>query len=215
MDHYPIYHGQHISLGAMRREYVALAMPGLNNLRVTRGVILRPPVTLEEELTGWYDKPRPNDVLFAILLHEHDADGKTIDYRYIGHTGLHGISWPTGTAETGTIIVDEACLGKGYGKETKLLLLRDAFLVRGLRKVNSRVKSFNGNSWGHLIASGYKEIGRQRAHHFDNGMFVDSILLEIFRDEWEPIWEEYQRTKLLPRLSEEQRDHLRKETGSK
>lgn len=192
----------------MQRGYVSLAMPGLNTPKVMRGVVLRPPVTLDYELAEWYDKPRSGNVLFAILLHEEDG------YRYIGHTGLHDISWPNGTAETGTVIVDASCLGKGYGTEAKLLLLYEAFRNRGIRKVCSRVKAFNGNSWGHLLACGYRETGRQKAHHFDNGIFVDSVLFEVFRDDWEPIWEKYQETKELPKLTDKQRAYLRKETGT-
>ena len=215
MDHYPILPGYNVSLGAMQREYIPLFMQGANDPEVTRGVLLQPPVTLEEEF-AWYDKPKTGrDAVFAILLHEKDDSGKVIGYRYIGHTGLHGIEWPNGTATTGSIIADKTLFGKGYGTEAKLLLLRIAFLDRGLRKICSQVKAFNGNSWGHLLACGYREVGRRRAHHFDNGAFVDSILFEIFRDEWEPVWEKYQHTKMPPKLSEEQRDRLRKETGTK
>jgi ribosomal-protein-alanine N-acetyltransferase len=213
-EHYPIHHGLlNVSLGAMRREYIPLFMPGANDPEVMRGVVLRPPVTLEEEY-AWYDGPKGATLIFAILLHEYDDDKKLRGYRYIGHTGLHGIEWPAGHATTGTIIWDRSCLGKGYGTEAKLLMLYEAFRNRGLRKVCSHVKAFNGNSWGHLLACGYHEVGRRKEHHFSSGKFVDDILFEVFRDQWEPIWEKYQQTKELPRLTEEQRSQLKKETGS-
>lgn len=213
MDDYPILPGQNVSLGAMKREYIPLFMRGANDPEVTKGVLLRPPVTLEEEL-AWYDKPKTGrDVVFAILLHEKDA--AIAGYRYIGHTGLHGIEWPNGIATTGSIIADKTLFGNGYGTEAKLLLLYEAFRNRGLRKVCSQVKAFNGNSWGHLLACGYQEVGRRKQQHFSEGTFVDEILFEVFRDEWEPVWEKYQQTKEPPKLSEEQRDRLRKETGTK
>ncbi|MFZ2167611.1 MAG: GNAT family protein [Minisyncoccia bacterium] len=213
--HYPIHHGlRNVSLGAMRKEYIPLLMPGVNDLQVTRGVLIRPPVTLEDEL-AWYDglAQRKSDVIFAILLHEKDASGVVIGYRYIGQTGLHGIAWPGGHATSGTLICDESCFGKGYGTEAKLLLLYDAFRVRGLRKVCSDVKVFNGNSWGHLLACGYKQTGRRTKHHFYNGGFVDQVSLEIFREEWEPVWRAYQETKSLPKLTTEDRARLQKETS--
>ncbi len=152
-DHSSIHQGFNVSLGAMRRDYIPLFMEGANDPDVMRGVILRPPVTLEAEL-AWYDNvaSKAGNTLFAILLHERGADGKVIDYRYIGHTGLHDIVYPDGYATSGTIIVDKSCFGKGYGTEAKLLLLYEAFRNRGLRKVCSHVKAFNGNSWGHLLA---------------------------------------------------------------
>lgn len=213
--HYPIHHGVgHVSLGAMRREYIPLFTKGANDPEVMRGVILRPPVTLEAEF-AWYDGlVTKNDLIFAILLHEKDEKGVVIGYRYIGHTGLHSITWPDGCATSGTIIADKSCFGKGYGTEAKLLLLYEAFRNRGLRKVCSDVKAFNGNSWGHLLACGYKQVGRRKAAHFHNGGFVDRVSFEVFREEWEPIWVAYQETKTLPRLTDEQRTLLQKEIGT-
>ncbi|MCR4276458.1 MAG: GNAT family N-acetyltransferase [Candidatus Parcubacteria bacterium] len=212
--HYPIHPGLHVSLGAMQREYIPLFMKGVNDPDVMRGVILQPPVTLEAEY-AWYDKMvQKSDIILAILLHERDEAGTTTGYRYIGHTGLHGIIWPEGYAASGTIICDKSCFGKGYGTEAKLLLLYEAFRNRGLRKVCSRVKAFNGNSWGHLLACGYKQVGRFKKHHFRDGEFVDSIEFEVFREDWEPIWDAYQETKSLPRLTDEQRALLQKEIGA-
>lgn len=214
--HYPIHCGMHLSLGAMQRDYIPLFMKGANNPEVMRGVLLRPPITLEAEL-AWYDnlvKARgETDVVLAILLHEQVGEDTTITYRYIGHTGLHGISWPNGRATTGSIIIDKTCFGKGYGTEAKMLLLYEAFRNRGLRKVCSNVKAFNGNSWGHLLACGYREVGRHKRHHFYDGTYVDDIEFEVFREEWEPIWDAYVETKKIPRLTDEQRALLQKEIG--
>ncbi len=214
-EHYPIHQGVvQVSLGAMQREYIPLFMQGANDPEVMRGVILQPPVTLEAEL-AWYDKmiQKEGDLIFAILLHKKGEAGAPDEYRYIGHTGLHGINWPSGYATTGTIIVDKSCFGKGYGTEAKLLLLYEAFRNRGLRKVCSHVKIFNGNSWGHLLACGYRQVGRRKFHHFHDGKFVDDIEFDVFREEWEPIWSAYQETKSLPKLTSEQRVLLQKEVG--
>ena len=213
-DHSPIHQGYNVSLGAMRRDYIPLFMQGANDPDVMRGVTLRPPVTLEAEF-AWYDgmASRTGNVTFAILLHERDEMGTMTGYRYIGHTGLHSITYPDGHATSGTIIADKSCFGKGYGTEAKLLLLYEAFRNRGLRKVCLEVKVFNDNSWGHLLACGYRQVGRRAAHHFYNGTFVDSVLFEIFRDAWEQTWHTYQETGSPPRLTEEQRTVLRKETS--
>lgn len=215
MEHYPIHRGLiKVSLGAMRRDYIPLFMQGANDPEVMRGVIMQPPITLEAEF-AWYDQMiQKNNIIFAILLHEQNASETSVSYRYIGHTGLHGSTWPNGFATTGSIIIDKSCFGKGYGTEAKLLLLYEAFRNRGLRKICSRVKAFNGNSWGHLLACGYTQVGRRRAHHFRDGTFVDEIEFEVFREEWEPIWQKYQETKSLPRLTSEQRKLLQKEIGS-
>lgn len=178
-DHYPIHHGLvSVSLGALRREYAPIFTAGANDLEVTRGVLMRPPIILEQEYP-WFEKPADEkNIIFAILLHEKNEESTVTEYRYIGHTGIHGVTWPNGCATTGSLIIDKACFGKGYGTEAKLLLLYEAFRNRGLHKVTSHVKAFNSNSWGHLIACGYREVGRHEAHHFSDGVFVDEIIFD-------------------------------------
>lgn len=181
-----------------------------NDLSVTQGVLLRPPVTLEAQME-WYEgiaKRSETDHVFAILMHEQQANG--LSYRYIGHTGLHQIQWLNGHGITGSLIIDPEGHGKGYGTEAKLLLLYHAFFVKGLRKISSEVKVFNGNSWGHLLKCGYRPIGRRSRHHFHDGAYVDEILFEVFREDFEPIWEAYVQSKKLPKLTEQQRSMVSK-----
>ena len=205
--HLPAYEGLvNVSLGAMRREYLTDFVPWANNPEATAGVLIRPPVTLEEEF-AWYDglaKRKDTDNVFAILLQEKNKSQTR--YRYIGHTGLHGVTWPGGIGTTGSIIGLPKLFGKGYGTEAKLLLLFHAFFVKGLRKIVSRVKVFNGNSWGHLLKCGYQVVGRHRAHHLHEGEFVDEVVLEVFKEDFLSIWEKYQKTKKLPSLTKQQRN---------
>lgn len=216
-QHFPVHHGLvNVSLGAMQREYIPLLLPGANDPEVTKGVLITPPVTLEEEY-AWYDdlaklKKAGTDVVYAILLHERDAEGAVVGYRYIGHTGLHRIRYPDGTAATGSLIVDKTCFSKGYGTEAKLLLLATGFHNLGLRKVNSSVKAFNGNSHGHLLACGYREVGRRKHQHLHNGWLVDEILFDIFPADFGPIWQTYQKTNTLPRLTAHQRKLVESDT---
>lgn len=210
--HYPIYRGVNLSLGAMQRGYVPRIAAGLNDLRVTKGMLVRPPITLEMEY-GWYDSSMTSKdgvhEVFAILKH----CARTVDsvaYEYIGHMGLHRISWPDATAVSGSIILSLEDHGKGYGTEAKMLLLYHAFRVKGLYKVVSEVKAFNGNSWGHLLKCGYQVVGRHRRQYFHDGNRVDEIRLEVFRDDWEPIWEQYQCTGKLPTLTKKQRALIKK-----
>lgn len=209
MEHYVAYKGLvGVSLAAMNREYLPIFMQHANDLTVTRGVLLRPPVTLEAQME-WYEgiaKRSETDQVFAVLLHELSAG--TPSYRYVGHTGLHQIRWTNCSATTGSLLIDPTAHGSGHGTEAKLLLLYHAFFVKGLRKISSEVKVFNGNSWGHLLKCGYKPIGRRSRHHFHEGSYVDEIIFEVFREDFEPIWEAYTQTKKLPKLTEEQRSGI-------
>ncbi len=208
-----VYRGLvNVSLGVMSRDCIPIVTPHLNNLEVTEGTLIRPPVSLEMEY-DWYDglakrSSAGTDDVFSILLHDNDSTG----FEYIGHTGLHHITWPDGRANTGSIIFKQDLLRRGYGTEAKLLLGFHAFRVKGLRKLTSEVKAFNARSLGHLIKCGYTICGRRKQQHFHNGSFVDEILLELFREDWECLWSDYERTKTLPSLTDEQRALVSAET---
>ncbi|MDB5237476.1 MAG: GCN5-related N-acetyltransferase [Parcubacteria group bacterium] len=212
-SHYIAYGTSKVVLAAMQREYIPHFIPFANDLSIVQGTLMTPPFTIEDEY-AWYDrisKKNPANEIFAILY--RGSDSEPDEYRYIGHTGLHQIRWPGATAHTGSVIIDKSLHGKGCGTEAKLLLLHHAFYVKGLRKVRSEVKAFNGNSWGHLLKCGYKVIGRDTDFHFHDGSYVDEILLSVSREDFEPIWEEYKSTGLLPTLTEAQKKLIA--TGTK
>jgi len=213
-EHYIVHQG-HVacSLGVMHEGYLPDFLMFANTIEVTQGVRLMPPVGMPEE-REWVQnlaKRKQSNVIFAVLVHEPTAEGQT--YRYIGHTGIHAIKWPDGTAVTGTLLGNSKNWLQGYGTEAKLLLLFHAFQMLGLRKLTSEVKAFNARSLGHLLKCGYRIIGRYTKQDYHYGSYVDRILLEVFREDWKPIWDAYQADHALPKLTEEQRTLIGKETG--
>ncbi len=206
-DHYIAYAGKvAVSLGAIKKEYVPLMMRHINDPTVTAGVLMRPPITLEAEQAWFEENSKRNELnqVFAVLCKGKEETPEP-SYMFLGVMGLHKITWPDGVGTTGSILYQKELHGKGYGTEAKLLLLYHAFYIKGLRKVSSEVKAFNGNSWGHLLKCGYREVGRKKRHHFHLGGYVDDVLFEVFREDFEPIWEAYQQTGVLPKMAPEMR----------
>jgi RimJ/RimL family protein N-acetyltransferase len=124
--------------------------------------------------------------------------------------GIHHVRWPDGIASTGSLIGVAGARGKGVGTEAKLMLLYHAFMILGIRKVISDVKAFNAQSAGHLMKCGYRPVGRYRRHNLHEGRYVDQLNFEIFREDWEPVWEKYQKNAVLPSLTDTQRAYLKK-----
>jgi RimJ/RimL family protein N-acetyltransferase len=143
----------------MREEYITELLPFINNPLVIRGTMAQPPLTYEEELE-WYHslaKSKQHQRVFAVLRQTEDSQ------EYIGHTGLHKISYPDGLATTGTLLGKIEHWNKGIGTEAKLLLQYHGFRKLGLRMLRSSVKAFNAPSLGHLLKTGYEIVGRSRA----------------------------------------------------
>lgn len=212
MSHLIAYEGINVSLAVMQAMYRDIYLPWPNRRIDIRGTMQQPPY-YPSDFDSWIErleKNKQSNQVFAVLAHEGTPENR--EYKYLGHMGLHNITWPSGHGTTGSILGAEGAREKGYGTEAKLWIQYHAFMVLGLRKLSSEVKAFNAASLGHLIKCGYKIIGRKKAHDFHEGTYVDIIMLECFRDDWEPIWEGYHPTKNLPKLSAEERALVSKET---
>ena len=204
---------EQLALAALLVDYGPGFMPAANKRVGIEGTLQRPPYTpaMWRDFVESHDRSKGTSEVFAILTKNEAAEG---GWRYIGHTGLHHITWPNGTATTGSMIVDGEYRGKGYGTAAKLLLLYHAFRILGLRKVHSRVKAWNAASLGHLVKCGYTVCGRNREEDLHEGAFVDQLLLEVFKSDWEEVWETYQAASHLPKLDKAQRALVKKETNT-
>ena len=202
------------SLGLMQKCYGRAFLPAVNRRMDINGTLQRPPYWPEDfdSFVDGSQKSKGKDEVFATLMHEDGPNGRA--YRYLGHTGIHRITWPDGIGSTGSMIVEATAQGKGIGTEAKLLLLYHAFEVLGLANVRSTVKAWNAKSLGHLIKCGYRIVGRYEKILFHEGKLVDEILLQVSPALWRPVWNQYQETKQLPKLTDEQRELVKIETNT-
>jgi len=141
---------------------------------------------METDEQEWFDnlhRRKPNDMVFGIV----------VDEKFIGNMGVHGISWTNGTATTGAFIGEKEYRGKGYGTEAKMLLLHYLFHTLNLHKVCSTVIAYNKRSYAYSMKCWYKEEGRRKAQLYRKGQYWDEVLLAVFREDWEPLWEVFAR----------------------
>lgn len=209
--HVPAFKGLvKTSLGLLLKEYGKVYVPGINLYGAARGTMQIPPYP-PEKWDGYLEALQKGDSpsrAFAILAHVEDG------HRYIGHTSIERMKWPDAVGTTGSIMFSEETQGGGHGTEAKLLLLNYCFMLLGLRNVRSTVKAWNARSLGHLVKCGYRIVGRYEEIVFHEGKWIDEIILQVSRKDFEPIWRRYQETKTLPKLTDEQRTLVAKETGS-
>lgn len=151
----------------------------MNDYDVTNTLGIDQIRTLESQ-REWFKKAyvRGDDFAFGIWLIE--------EQRLIGTTGLHNVSLLDGTGTFGIFIGDKNEWNKGYGTETLMQILHFAFIRRNLRKVSLVVFSHNPRGKRCYEKCGFKVVGVQKRHDFRNGAYRDRIIMEIFREEWEP-----------------------------
>lgn len=86
----------------------------------------------------------------------------------------------------------------GYGTDAKMTLLDYAFNTLNLHKMCSTVIAYNEASLHYSDKCGYILEGTRRKHIFKRGRYWDLIELGLFKKEWLPKWEIYQKTGKLP-----------------
>jgi [ribosomal protein S5]-alanine N-acetyltransferase len=146
------------------------------DMEVTRFLASRNPPNLEFE-KEWLDKmARDPDQVYWIIEHEGRA---------VGGTGIHAIDWKHGSGTTGTVIGDKKVWGKGLGRELMQLRARYAFTELPLRKLRSGYFEGNEASGRAQAAAGYRVVGRRREEVFAGGRWLDLILTEVMRSDWE------------------------------
>ncbi len=146
------------------------------DMEVTRFLGRRHPLSLEEQKV-WLDEVArdPNRVQWVI---EHDG-------RAVGRTGIDEIDWKNGRGTTGTVIGDKQVWGKGLAGELMRLRTRYAFTELPLRKLEAGYFDGNEASGRAQAAAGYRVIGRRREELFAGGKWLDLVLTEVLREEWE------------------------------
>jgi [ribosomal protein S5]-alanine N-acetyltransferase len=146
------------------------------DMEVTRFVLRRHPPSLDEE-KEWLEKMArdPDQVVWGV---EHKS-------ALVGITAIHAINWKNGFGTTGTIIGDKTVWGKGFGRELMQLRARYAFTQLPLRKLKSAYLEGNEASARAQKAAGYREVGRYHADMFIDGRWLDHVMTEVLREDWE------------------------------
>lgn len=179
--------GNRVRLRLLTEEDAQTLTTWMNDPETTQYITQYLPKTIAAE-RAWIEKlyTSDTDIVFGIET--------TNDDTLIGVMGMHHINYRHGTASTGATIGSKAHLGKGYGSEAKMLLLKYAFHTLGLRKICASVYAFNERSLSYQKKCGYHVEGVRKAQHFINGTYHDEVLLAVFEQDWLPIWEAYQAT---------------------
>lgn len=149
----------------------------INDPKVTNTLIINPPMILEQE-EKWFELliSRKNTYLFNIM---------TNDNKIIGNTGMHNINSVDRNADFGIMIGEKDYWGKGYGTEVTKLMLIYGFYHLNLHSIYLNVYSYNKKGIRAYEKAGYKQDGVIRQNKFYKGVYKDTILMSVIRDEWE------------------------------
>jgi RimJ/RimL family protein N-acetyltransferase len=104
--------------------------------------------------------------------------------RLIGFVDLRNINYRQRTAESGIMIGEQDCWGKGYGTETLYLVLDYAFSVLGLHNIMLSMAGYNERALRTYRRVGFREIGRRREICSIGNTFTDAVFMDCLSTEF-------------------------------
>jgi RimJ/RimL family protein N-acetyltransferase len=172
----PVIQGSIFRLRPPRQEDAEVIHTWFEDLEVTQGLGTRFPPSLDEE-RDWLRKAAtdPNRVVWVI---EHEG-------RAVGTTSINGIDWSRQAGDTGTCIGDKTVWGRGIAGELMRLRADFAFRELALRKLRSGYLEGNEASRKAQEGAGYRVAGRLRQEFYRAGDWVDLVLTELLREDWD------------------------------
>ena len=174
-------YGERIRLRAITRADLPLFVEWLNDSEVTHGLIHYLPFSLEDE-ESWFEgmrkTPQEEHPLMIDICSEEGWEA-------IGDCGLFDIDWRIRQAEFGIVIGAKQHWNKGYGTEALKLMIQHGFNALNLNRIHLRVYETNPRAIRSYEKAGLTLEGRKRQAHFDNGKYIDVLLMSILRAEWQ------------------------------
>ncbi|HSV85375.1 MAG TPA: GNAT family protein [Levilinea sp.] len=172
--------GDGIRLRAIERSDLARFVAWLNDPEVREGLAIYQPLSQAQE-ENWYENTLKQPVQEQPLVIEIESPQ---GWTAIGNVGLTNLDWQNRSAEVGIFIGDKQYWNQGYGRKAMEILLVHAFSTMNLHRIFLRVFETNPRAIHSYEKAGFQHEGRMRAAHFQNGQYIDVLLMSALQPEW-------------------------------
>lgn len=176
--------GDQIRLRAMEEEDLPKFVRWLNDAEVREGLSIRYPLSLAEE-REWFAnmlKRPPQERPMAI---EIQTDPQEDTWEIVGNCGFFDTSWENRSAEIGIQIGEKKYWDKGFGTKAINLLLEFGFESLNFHRLYLKVFETNQRAIRSYQKAGFILEGKMREGQYQNGVYVDIVLMSILRHEWQ------------------------------
>jgi diamine N-acetyltransferase len=172
--------GEKIRLRAAEREDLPRFVAWLNDPEVRQGLSLYQPISLVFE-EGWFENMIKRPIEEQPLVIEIKSQ---TGWTPIGNLGLMNLNWHDRSAEVGIFIGEKQYWNQGYGRMAMELLLDHAFLSINLHRIQLRVFETNPRAIRSYEKTGFQHEGRMRSALYQNGSYIDVLLMSVLQPEW-------------------------------
>lgn len=173
-------YGERLRLRAVEKDDLPRFVAWLNDPEVRQGLALFLPLSQVEE-ERWFENmlEAPKEQRPLVIEVESEAG-----WTPVGNCGLFGTDWRVRSAEVGIFIGEKRYWDQGYGTEAMKLLLKHGFDTLNLNRIALRVFETNPRAFRSYEKVGFVEEGRLRQGYYQNGKYIDVLLMSVLRSEW-------------------------------
>lgn len=174
-------YGERIRLRQIERADLPTFVAWLNDPEVRRNLAAYWPMSLARE-ERWFEEQAQRPVQEQPLVIEA-RQGES--WKVIGNCGFHNLNWHDRNAEMGIMIGAKEEWNKGYATEAMQLLLQVGFETLNLHRLYLRVYERNTAALRAYEKAGFVYEGRQRQGNYDEGGYMDVLMMSVLRPEWD------------------------------
>jgi diamine N-acetyltransferase len=176
-------YGERIRFRAPERSDIPLFVTWLNDPDVRRGGSQHLPFSsIDEE--KWFDQMQGQPQYEHPMVIEIRKPGEADAWNPIGTIGFVSIDWRNRCSEFGIMIGEKTYWNQGYGTEATKLLLKHGFETLNLNRVFLKVFDNNPGAIRTYEKAGFTHEGRLRQTEFQQGKFLDTLIMGILRSEF-------------------------------
>lgn len=172
--------GKRVRLRAVNSEDLPAFTSWLNDPEVTRNITIYYPLSQDME-EAWYKDMLTHPVEERPLSIEI-AEGK--NWKLVGDMSFLNFDPHERSAEIGIFIGDKSAWDKGFGTEAMQLMVNYGFANLNLNRIYLRVFETNPRGMRCYENAGFQHEGRQRQAHFQDGKYIDVLMMSILKNEW-------------------------------
>lgn len=172
--------GNHVRLRAIERQDLPLYVAWLNDSEVRENLMQSTPLSQAQEEI-WFERNlnRPPEEQ-PLGIEVQTSEG----WQLVGNCGFMQIDLRHRNAEIGIFIGDKRFWNKGYGSEAMRLMVQYGFNTINLNRVYLYVFETNVRGIRCYEKAGFKHEGRLRQAIFQNGQYIDLLVMGLLRSEW-------------------------------
>ncbi len=170
-----------IRLRAIEKEDLARFVGWLNDPEVHQHLEIMLPLSLAQEELWYQDLLKKPMEEHPLVIEIDTAEG----WSPIGNISFMNINWRDRSAEVGIFIGEKKFWNQKHGQKAMRTMLRHGFFNQNFNRIYLRVYETNPRAIRAYEQAGFVHEGRLRQAKFQNGKYIDVLIMSALRSEWQ------------------------------